>query len=89
MVAGGQILLFTDQTATGSRDILSLRLTDRKTEPFEGTSFVETAPEFCGARYPEDRDDQGSGRLDGEVLGETDAALRACVRATYWSLFLS
>ena len=42
-----------------------------------------------GAQYPEDRDDQGSGGLDGEVLGETDAALRACVRATYWSLFLS
>lgn len=42
----GQILLFTEQTATGSWDILSLRLPDRKTEPFMGTSFVETAPEF-------------------------------------------
>jgi serine/threonine-protein kinase len=41
---GGQVLLFTD--VTGRLDILALRLTDRKTEPFLGTRFLEGTPQF-------------------------------------------
>ena len=41
----GQVLLFTEITATG-RDILGLRFPDRTIEPFLRTRFWESAPAF-------------------------------------------
>jgi len=42
----GQLLAFTDISPSTGRDILVMNLSDRKTQPFLHTPFVEGAPEF-------------------------------------------
>jgi serine/threonine-protein kinase len=44
--ADGQLLAFQDISPTMQRDIWVLRLSDRKTEPFLRTPFIEGAPAF-------------------------------------------